>query len=76
VIRLYRPTSKFFRKAPILIDDAGVTYFYFAWDYGSTWLIRRQVRGTSTTSDAIITYNSGYSSLTEAWADRGILVYE
>lgn len=65
-----------FLPTPDNIDDNDPTYFYFGWiSVNSGWLIRRQVRLTSLTTEATIANNGTMPDLTTAWSSRVSLTY-
>jgi hypothetical protein len=65
-----------FLAAPDNIDDADSIYFYFGWAaVNGGWLIRRQVRSTSLTTDATVSNNIGILDLATGWSSREILTY-
>ena len=58
-----------------LVDDTDSVYFYFGWvSVAGTWLVRRQVRATSSTVDATGD-NNPEPDLATAWADKENLTY-
>lgn len=60
-----------------MIDDTGATYFYFGWlNVSGSWLVRRQLRANSATTDATVINNATHTILAQAWAVKETLNYE
>jgi hypothetical protein len=66
-----------FLPSPDNIDDTSdPTYFYFGWiDVDNGWLIHRQDRLSSLTTDATIANNGTMPDLATAWPSRATLAY-
>ena len=59
-----------------LIDESDPIYFYFGWiSVDNGWLVQRQVRTSSLTSNALAGINSGVPDLASAWPLRVTLNY-
>ena len=68
-------TGTTFLDPPDLFEETA-THFYMGWlDIGGSWLIRKQDRPTSLSTDATIIENNAYATLAAAWAARDTLVY-
>lgn len=64
-----------FLDPPDLFEETA-DHFYMGWlSVNSGWLIRKQDRPTSISTDATIVENDSYATLALAWAAKDTLVY-
>lgn len=65
-----------FYDVPDEIDDSDPIYFYFGWiNQNAGWLVHRQIRTSSLTSQALIANNGTVPDLATAWPLRATLTY-
>lgn len=59
--------------SPDDVDWEGTDYFYFGFNFGDTWEIRRQSKATGILERTVSSQNG--SSYDSAWRDRATLLY-
>ena len=65
-----------FLPTPDNIDESDSTNFYFGWSsVNSGWLVRKQDRLSSLTTNATIANNGAIPDLATAWSSRLTLTY-